>query len=135
MPEHEFICIGCPLGCRVSLRVSEKGEIENVTGNECKEGKEYVIAEFRAPVRIFTATILTEREGFLLPIRTDKPIHKNKLKELMRALAHVRVNPPVKTGEVLIHNILGTGANLVATGMLNNTQIRHPIPRQSQKAS
>lgn len=118
MSEHEFICIGCPLGCRVSLRVSEKGEIENVTGNECKEGKEYVIAEFRAPVRIFTATILTEKERCLLPVRTDTPIHKNQLKELIRALAKVRVNAPVKAGEVLIHNILGTGANLVASGSL-----------------
>lgn len=118
MPEQAFICIGCPLGCHVTLKVSEKGEIENVTGNECKEGKEYVIAEFREPVRIFTATILTERKGCLLPVRTDKPIHKNQLKELMRALARLRVAPPVKTGDVLIHNILGTGANLIATGSL-----------------
>ena len=115
MPEQELICIGCPLGCHVTLKVSGKGEIENLTGNECKEGKEYVTAEFKAPVRVFTATVLTEGGGFLLPVRTDKPIHKSQLKELMRALAKVRVAPPVKPGQIIIHNILGTGANLIAT--------------------
>lgn len=118
MAEQEIICIGCPLGCHVLLRVSEKGEIESLTGNECKEGKEYVTAEFRSPVRIFSTTILIEGGDHLLPVRTDKPIHKNKLKELMRAVSKVRVNPPVKMGEVLIYNILGTGANLIATGSL-----------------
>lgn len=115
MPEHELICIGCPLGCHVTLKVSDKGKIETLTGNKCKEGKEYIIAEFQAPVRIFTATLQTEGGRSFLPVRTDKPVHKSQLKELMRALSTVRVESPVKTGQVIIHNILGTGANLVAT--------------------
>jgi CxxC motif-containing protein len=118
MLEQGLICIGCPLGCHVTLKVSAKGEIETLTGNKCKEGKEYIIAEFQAPVRIFTATLQTEGGRSLLPVRTDKPVHKSQLKELMRALAKVRVDPPVKTGQVIIHNIFGTGANLVATGNL-----------------
>lgn len=118
MAEQLLICIGCPLGCHVKLKVSDKCEIETLKGNECKEGKEYVIAEFKAPVRIFTATLFAEGGGRLLPVRTDKPVHKSQLKELMQALAKLRVEPPVKTGQVIIHNILGTGANVVATGSL-----------------
>ena len=118
MAEQVLICIGCPLGCHVTLKVGDKGEIETLEGNQCKEGKDYVIAEFRAPVRVFTATILTVGGKRLLPVRTDKPVHKNQLQELMQALAKVKVGPPVKIGQVIIHNILGTGANLVATSNL-----------------
>ena len=118
MAEQIIVCIGCPLGCHVTLRVGDKGEIASTTGNQCKEGKDYVVAECRAPVRVFTSTVLTEGGGRLLPVRTDKPVHKNQLKELAQALAKVKVGPPVKTGQVIIHNVLGTGANLIATSNL-----------------
>jgi len=119
MAETELICVGCPLGCCVTLLVSDKGEIESLTGHTCKEGKGYVIAEYRAPLRVFTATIRTTG-GRLLPVRTDKPVGKGRLQELMQALANVRLNLPVEKGEVIIHNFLGTGANLVATAACRN---------------
>lgn len=118
MAEQVLICIGCPLGCHVALKIGAKGDIESMTGNQCKEGKDYIIAEFRAPVRVFTAAVLTKGGGQLLPVRTDKPVHKSQLEELMQALAKLRVEPPVKIGQVIIPNILGTGANLVATNSL-----------------
>ena len=118
MPEQVLICVGCPLGCHVTVKISDKGEIESMTGNQCKEGKDYVIAEFRDPVRVFTGTVMTVGGRRFLPVRTDRPVHKNQLKELMQALAKVKVEPPVKRGEVIIQNILGTGANLVATSNL-----------------
>ena len=118
MAEQVLICIGCPLGCNVTLTIGDKGEIENATGNQCKEGKDYAVAECRAPVRVFTATLLTEGSGRLLPVRTDKPVHRKELKEITKALAKVKVGPPVKVGQIIIPNILGTGANLIATGNL-----------------
>lgn len=118
MAEQVLICIGCPLGCHVTLEISDKSEIESMTGNQCKEGKDYIIAEFRAPVRVFTAAVLTKGGGQLLPVRTDKPVHKNQLKGLMQTCAKLKVEPPVKIGQVIIPNILGTGANLVATSNL-----------------
>ena len=115
MRQQSLVCVGCPLGCHVILKISDKDEIETLQGNKCKEGKEYVIAEFRAPVRIFTTTVRTERGGRLLPVRTDKPVHKGQLKELIQACAKLRVEPPVRIGQVIIHNVLGTGANLIAS--------------------
>jgi CxxC motif-containing protein len=118
MPQAEIICTGCPLGCRVTLKVSPEGTIESLTGNQCKEGKKYVTAEFQNPVRVFTAAVLTDGGGRLLSVRTDKPVSKSRLHELMRAVAKVRVKPPVKMGQEIVHDILGTGANLIATGTL-----------------
>src|SRR4030042_6752074 len=118
MAEQTIICVGCPLGCNVPLKIDKNGEIEALTGNQCKEGREYVIAEFRAPVRVFTATVLTETGGRLLAVRTNKPVHKGQLKELMRVVAKLRMGPPVKAGHVLVPNILGTGADLGASNSI-----------------
>jgi CxxC motif-containing protein len=116
MPQAEIICTGCPLGCRVTLKVSPEGTIESLTGNQCKEGKKYVTAEFQNPVRVFTAAVLTDGGGRLLSVRTDKPVPKNQFRELMRSIAKVRVKPPVKPGQEIVHDIMGTGSNLVSTG-------------------
>lgn len=116
MKEVRVICIGCPLGCRATLKVSEGGEVLEVTGCRCKEGRSYVVEEFRNPVRVLTATVLTEGSQLpLLPVRTSSPIPKEKLREAMKVLAKVRVKPPVRAGEVVLEDLLGTGVDLVAT--------------------
>jgi len=116
--EPQIICIGCPLGCSVTLKIDEKGNIETLTGNQCQEGRMYVVAEFQSPVRIFTSTVLTEKGMGLLPVRTDKPIHKGQFKELMRVTAKLRVSSPCEPGQILVHNVLGTGANLIVSGSI-----------------
>ena len=45
MPEQAIICIGCPLGCRVSLKLNDSGEIESMIGNQCQEGQKYIAAD------------------------------------------------------------------------------------------
>jgi CxxC motif-containing protein len=118
MSQSEIICIGCPMGCRVTLKIGPDFHIENIVGDRCKEGEKYVTAEFRNPVRIFTSTVLTEGSHRLLSVKTDRPIHKSQLNALARAVARIKVKPPVEMGQEIVHNILGTGANLVSTGTL-----------------
>ena len=114
----EIICVGCPLGCRVKLTVDSDFNIENMVGNQCREGKKYVAAEFRSPVRVFTTTVLAEGGRRPLPVKTDRPVHKSQFKELARAVARIKVKPPVEVGQEIIHDISGTGVNLVSTGTL-----------------
>jgi CxxC motif-containing protein len=116
----EIICIGCPLGCRVMLKIGSDSQIENMVGNRCKEGKKYVSAEFQSPVRFFTSTILVEGSRRLLSVRTDRPVPKNQLKDLARFVARIKVKPPVEMGQEIVHDILGKGANLVSTGTLRD---------------
>jgi CxxC motif-containing protein len=119
MPQPEIICVGCPLGCRVTFMVGPDFHIKNMVGNRCREGVKYASAEFQNPVRIFTATVLTEGSSRrLLPVKTDRPVTKTLLKELMRVTARIRIKPPVEAGQEIVHDILGTGANLIATGTL-----------------
>jgi CxxC motif-containing protein len=116
MVEENIVCIGCPLGCRTTLRIDHYGDVVKITGYKCKEGRQYVVKEYRSPVRIFTATILTEKSTQpLLPVRTDKPILKSKLKEAVFALVRLKAKPPVRVGQVILPNILNTGADVIAT--------------------
>ena len=117
MNQQEIICVGCPFGCRVTLEISPDLQIESISGNRCKEGKKYVTAEFQEPVRVFTSTIITGQGQRPLPVRTDRPVHKDRLKELASTVARLKVEPPVETGQEIVHDILGTGANLVSTGI------------------
>lgn len=117
--EERIICIGCPMGCEVTLVIDDSGQVAKAGGNKCKEGRGYAIEEYKNPVRVLTATVLTQDSSQpLLPVRTDKPILKTKLTEGMRALVKVRAKPPLKSGDVLVSNILNTGANVVATSDL-----------------
>ena len=116
--EH-VICVGCPLGCEVILAVDDKVEVTEVSGNACKEGKKYAIEEYKNPVRVLTATVLTQNSSQpLLSVRTDKAILKTRLTEGMCVLAKVRAKPTLKTGDILIANLLGTSSNVVATSDL-----------------
>lgn len=117
--ELDLICICCPKGCHLNLTVDESNLLTEVNGHWCKEGKEFAEREYRNPVRVLTATILTEaQKRRTLPVRTNKPIHKGKLLEAMSILAEVRIKPPVKMGQTIVLNILNTGADVIATDEL-----------------
>src|SRR4030043_1343997 len=115
MFEEKTICIGCPLGCRTTLRINKQHEVVEITGYKCKEGRQYVMEEYRNPVRILTSTILTEKSGCpLLPVRTNRPILKSKLKEAALTLGRLRVRPPIQAGQTILSNLLDTEADVLA---------------------
>ena len=117
--EMEIICIICPLACPVKVTVDDRGKVLDVANYMCKEGKEYAVAECKFPGRILTATIVSEGSNrALLPVRSNKPIPKGLLMDSMRSLSQVTVKPPIKMGQVIVSNILGTGADLIATDEL-----------------
>ena len=101
----ELVCIVCPKGCR--LHVDEQNGFA-VTGNSCPRGEEYGRNELKNPTRVLTSTV--KISGALhsrCPVKTDRPIAK-------REVAAVRLQAPVAVGEIVVDNIAGTGANLVA---------------------
>jgi CxxC motif-containing protein len=110
------ICIGCPLGCRVTVLQDKKGNITGLKGAECKQGEKYVLKELQNPVRTLTATVLTTDESYpLLPVRTSRPVLKGMMKPIMRETAKVRVKPPVKSGDIIVKNVSKSKADLIAT--------------------
>ena len=108
-------CIICPTGCEIQAKENQKGDIV-FEGYTCKRGLEYAEQEFYEPKRILTTTIRVE-DGFLplIPVRTDKPILKDRLREALNVIARTVVKSPIKMGDVLIENILELNSNVIAS--------------------
>lgn len=109
----ELICIVCPKGCH--LKVDEENGYR-VTGNSCKRGEEYGKKELTNPTRVITSTVrVTGGLHQRLPVKTDKDISKKLIFDAVRLLDGVTVQSPVKAGDVVLANVLGTGVNFVAS--------------------
>jgi CxxC motif-containing protein len=62
-----------------------------------------------------TSTVILNGAGIkFLPVKTSKPIEKEKLFEAMRIINKIKINAPVKMGDVLRENFTENGINLVA---------------------
>jgi len=117
--EQTVICISCPLACMITVTFDDTDDVLGIANNQCKEGEKYAVVECKFPGRILTTTILTEGSSRrLLPARTSKPVPKERLMECMKSLSGTRVKPPVKMGKVIVADIMGTGADLIATDEL-----------------
>lgn len=111
MSNKEFICICCPRGCHLSV-----DENFNVSGNKCLRGKEYGAQEARNPQRTLTSIVrVANRDNVVVSVKTDKPIPKQMIFDVMKILDRVKAYAPLEVGDVLISNVLETGSNIVVT--------------------
>lgn len=107
-------CIECPQGCRLEV-AADGSRVISVAGNKCSRGEVYARQEVEAPVRTLTTCVLTKGlELKMLPVRTSKPIPKERLFEAMQAVKRITVTSPVKAGAVVAADLLGLGADLIA---------------------
>jgi len=112
-------CIECPQGCRLEIE-AEGGRVVSVAGHKCPRGEKYARQEVEAPMRTLTTSVLTGGlELKMLPVRTSKPIPKEKLFETMAAVKRLVVSSPVKAGAVVATDFLGLGVDLVACRSLD----------------
>ena len=115
MEQRVITCIGCPLGCLVTVEL-ENGEIVSVTGNTCIRGDSYARKEVTSPTRIVTSTVkVTGGKAPTVSVKTKSDIPKNKIFDCIKALKEVKVVAPVSIGDVVIGNVAGTGVDVVAT--------------------
>ncbi len=111
----EYTCIMCPRGCDISAQV-ENGTIVLIEGATCQKGSDYVKQELTDPRRNIATSVLVENgELPLVSVRLDSPIPKDMIFKVMDEIREVRVQAPVKVGQIIIRNIIGLDCNLVAT--------------------
>lgn len=107
----ELTCIVCPRGCR--LKVDDNME---VTGNACPRGKMYAINELTNPTRTITSSIrVSNRPYTLVSVKTDKPVPKDKMFDVMKEIDKLSIDAPTRIGQVVLANVLGTDSNIVIT--------------------
>ena len=93
-----LVCTVCPRGCRLVADTSGGGFA--VMGNGCSRGIDYARAEVTCP---------------RCPVKTDRPVPKSMIPQVMAALDGICAAAPVHVGQVLLADVCGTGAAIVAT--------------------
>lgn len=114
MEVRELTCIGCPLGC--SLTVTMNGEQILVSGNTCPRGEVYARKEVTDPTRIVTSSVCVT--GGTIPrasVKTAGDIPKGKIFDCMEEIRKATVQAPVRIGDVVIENCAGTGVAVIIT--------------------
>ncbi len=119
MTEKELICVNCPMGCRVKVQL-DGDKVISVSGNSCIRGKTYAEKECVRPERILTTTVKVEGGTHrVLPVITDKEIPLDMIFDAMEVIKKVSVSAPVSEGQVIVDNILGSGASVIASRSMN----------------
>ena len=110
----ELVCIVCPRGCTINIE-KKNGEYE-ITGNSCKRGHDFALSEMTAPMRTICTTVRTAfKEMPVLPVRVSRDIPKERIFDVMREINGVTVKKRRVRGDVIIKDVLGLGADVIAT--------------------
>ena len=111
-------CIMCPMGCYMEITSTKEGL--KVTGNTCIRGEQYAKEELTAPKRIVTALVKTSCG--VLPCKTTTSVPKKLIFKVVKEINKLKLTKG-KLGDVIIKNVLNTGADVVITG----NKVEYPI--------
>jgi CxxC motif-containing protein len=113
--KKHFVCVVCPIGCEIDV-VHEGSTIVSMEGNKCEKSVEFVTQELIEPMRILTTTVRIQGSRWpVVPVRTDRAVPKRLFPRIMKRLRLVELQAPVNMLDVVLRDILHTGANVIAT--------------------
>ena len=113
--KRHFTCVTCPIGCEIDVEVVD-GEVVSMEGNKCEKSEEFVRQELEEPMRTLTTTVrIRGARWAMLPVRTDRPIPKRLFFDVMEEMSQVEVRAPVNVTDVIVKDVAGTGAGIVAS--------------------
>lgn len=116
MKTRDLTCIVCPRGCSLQVLLSDDKEVLEVRGNFCKRGQIYGTNECTNPQRTVTSTVRM-KDGRVLPVKTDRPIPKEKVFACMEIINRCVVDHSAAIGDVLVKDVFGS--NIVATANMD----------------
>lgn len=113
----QLTCIRCPRGCSITVECDDEGAVVSVAGNQCRRGDTYARAEVTNPVRTVTTTVPVRGSStaHVVSVKTAHEVPKDKVFDVVTALADVEVEAPVEIGDVVLANAADTGVDVVAT--------------------
>jgi CxxC motif-containing protein len=111
-----YLCIGCPLGCRLEVEDDADGDIVEVRGWDCKTGRAYGRQEHIAPRRVVATSVrITGGRWPRVPVKTSGPVPKAMVRHVAYVARAIEVKAPIKIGTVVLANVLRTGVDIVTT--------------------
>ena len=118
MPDtlKEIICVRCPVGCNLTVSQSNNDEDVNITGHQCEAGVIYAKEELTNPTRnIATSVRVRGGDMEMLSVKTQRPIPKRLIMDVVAAVHKVKAVAPVYIGDVVLPNVCNLGVDIVAT--------------------
>jgi CxxC motif-containing protein len=107
-------CLLCPAGCELEVR-EENGRVE-VIGARCAKGEAFGAEEVLYPLRnLATSVPLAGTEADMVSVRLSRRVSRDLIFPILAAIAELRPAAPVRRGQVLIADVLGSGADVIAT--------------------
>ncbi len=111
---ERLTCLLCPVGCELETEAGEGGLI--VRGHECDKGIAFATQEVLHPLRnLATSVPLRGTDSRMVSVRLTRPVPRDMLFPILAEIAALRPDPPVRRGQVLIADVLQTGADVIAT--------------------
>ena len=117
----QFNCTTCPSECLLTVEVERDAdgavvEVRSVTGNSCPRGDTFAHQELTCPMRVLTTTVaVSGGDEALLPVRTAEAIPLAFHAQAMDLIRGLVIEAPIRMGDVVLDDILGTNINLVAS--------------------
>ncbi|MEM2617399.1 MAG: DUF1667 domain-containing protein [Thermofilaceae archaeon] len=108
------VCVRCPKGCVIDVTI-EGGRVKDARGYGCNIGLEHAREEVVNPMRVVCTTVRIRGGRYpRLPVRTSKPVPRERIREVIEAVSGLVVEAPVERGSVIVGNVAGTGADIIA---------------------
>jgi CxxC motif-containing protein len=112
-------CVLCPVGCELEVRKDPGGELQ-VQGNQCDKGIPFAVEEVLHPKRnLATSVPLKGTETKMASVRLTGPVPRDMIFPILAEISALRPEAPVRRGQVLIMDVLGTGVDVIATRTVN----------------
>ena len=117
----KFNCTTCPSECLLTVEVKRDAngavaEVRSVTGNSCPRGNKFAHQELTCPMRVLTTTVaVSGGDEALLPVRTADAIPLALHAQAMDLIRGLVVDAPIRMGDVVLEDLLGTNINLIAS--------------------
>ena len=87
-----------------------------MSGAQCRRGDEFAEEEILRPKRnLATSVPLRGTASRMVSVRLTGTVPRDMIFAILAEIAGLRPEPPVKRGDVLIKDVLGTGVDVIAT--------------------
>ena len=116
-------CILCPVGCDLEVQVMRDGEESEeleerveVRGHQCDKGPVFAAGEVLRPLRNLATSVPAEgTEATMVSVRLNAAVPRERIFPILAEIARLRPALPVRRGDVLLPDVLGTGVDVIAT--------------------
>ncbi len=108
-------CVLCPVGCELEVEAGPDGCLQ-VNGNQCDKGLPFAEEEVLRPRRnLATSVPVRGTAARMVSVRLTGTVPREMIFPILAEIAKLRPDPPVRRGQVLIADVLGTGVDVIAT--------------------